>query len=130
MQLKVLLPIAVLIDEPVTKVVAEAADGAFCLLPRHVDMAAALVPGLLSFVAADGATGLLGIDEGMLVKCGAEVRVVTLNAVRGDDLATLRETVRRRFIELDEHERTARSALARLEAGVVRRFLQLGERTR
>jgi F-type H+-transporting ATPase subunit epsilon len=36
--------------------------------------------------------------------------------------------VQERFIELDEHERVARSALARLEAGVVRRFLQLGER--
>jgi F-type H+-transporting ATPase subunit epsilon len=128
MRLEVTLPSRVMLDQAVTKVVAEGQGGSFCLLPRHVDMTAALVPGLLSFTSADGAQGLLGIDEGVLVKRGGDVLVATLNAVRGDDLATLRAVVRERFIELDEHERVARSALARLEAGVVRRFLQLGER--
>jgi F-type H+-transporting ATPase subunit epsilon len=128
MRLEVTLPSRVMLDQAVTKVVAEGQGGSFCLLPRHVDMTAALVPGLLSFTSADGAQGLLGIDEGVLVKRGGDVLVATLNAVRGDDLATLRAAVQERFIELDEHERVARSALARLEAGVVRRFLQLGER--
>jgi len=45
MQLKVLLPTQVLVDEPVSKVVAEGEDGSFCLLPRHVDFTSALVPG-------------------------------------------------------------------------------------
>lgn len=129
MRLEVTLPSRVMLDQAVTKVVAEGQGGAFCLLPRHIDMAAALVPGLLSFTSADGAQGLLGIDEGVLVKRGGDVLVATLNAVRGDDLATLRAAVQARFIELDQHERIARSALARLEAGVVRRFLQLGERS-
>ena len=128
MRLKVTLPSRVVLDQAVTKVVAEGQGGSFCLLPRHIDMTAALVPGLLSFTTTDGATGLLGVDEGVLVKCGDDVLVATLNAVRGDDLATLRAAVQEKFIELDEHERVARSALARLEAGVVRRFLQLGER--
>jgi F-type H+-transporting ATPase subunit epsilon len=126
MRLEVTVPSRVMLDQAVTKVVAEGQGGSFCLLPRHIDMAAALVPGLLSFTSADGAQGLLGIDEGVLVKRGGDVLVATLNAVRGDDLATLRAAVRERFIELDEHERVARSALARLEAGVVRRFLQRG----
>jgi len=128
MRLEVTLPSRVMLDQAVTRVVAEGQGGSFCLLPRHIDMTAALVPGLLSFTSADGAQGLLGIDEGVLVKRGGDVLVATLNAVRGDDLATLRAVVQERFIELDEHERIARSALARLEAGVVRRFLQLGER--
>jgi F-type H+-transporting ATPase subunit epsilon len=37
MRLKVLLPTMVLVDEAVSKVVAEAENGAFCLLPKHVD---------------------------------------------------------------------------------------------
>lgn len=126
MRLEVTLPSRVMLDQAVTKVVAEGQGGSFCLLPRHADMTAALVPGLLSFTSADGAQGLLGIDEGVLVKRGGDVLVATLNAVRGADLATLRATVQEQFIELDEHERVARSALARLEAGVVRRFLQRG----
>ncbi len=62
------------------------------------------------------------------MKCGPEVLVSTRHAVPGDDLATLRRTVRERYVELDERERSARSALARLEAGVVRRFNELRER--
>ncbi len=52
MRLKVLLPTEVLVDEEVVKVTAEAENGSFCLLPRHIDFVAALVPSLLSFVKA------------------------------------------------------------------------------
>jgi F-type H+-transporting ATPase subunit epsilon len=126
-RLKVLLPTKVLIDEPVAKVIAEAENGSFCLEERHIDFVAALVPGLLSFRTPQNEEVFVAVDEGTLVKCGPEVLVSTRDAVRGPDLAELRDTVVRRFRELDEMERTARAALGRLEASVVRRFLQLGE---
>lgn len=125
MRLKVLAPSRVLVDEEVTKVVAEAENGWFCLLPRHVDFVAALVPGVLVFSTREGGEGLAAIDHATLVKCGAEVLVSTPRGVTGDDLATLQSVVEREFLQLDDRERTARSALARLEAGVVRRFVEL-----
>ncbi len=127
MRLKVLLPTQVLVDETVTKVIAEAENGSFCLLPRHVDFVAALVPGILAYTDLHGDEHFLAVDTGTLVKCAGEVLVSTLNAVPGTDLATLRETVERTFRNLDERERMARTALARLEAGALRRFLELGE---
>lgn len=128
MRLELLLPTHVLIDREVAKIVAEAADGHFGILPRHADLATALVPGILAYTPTGGAEGFVGVDEGVLVKCGETVTVSVLNAVEGRDLATLRATVRARYIELDEHARTAKSALARLEAGVVRRFIDFEER--
>lgn len=125
MRLKILLPNQVLVDERVTKVIAEAGNGFFCLLPRHVDFVAALVPGLLSFVAEEGQEEFLAVDEGMLVKCGQEVLVSTRNAARGPDLGTLRRTVEEQYQLLDERERLTRSALAKLEADLVRRFIDL-----
>jgi F-type H+-transporting ATPase subunit epsilon len=127
MRLLVLLPTEVLVDEPVAKVVAEAENGCFGMLPRHVDFAAALVPGLLAFTDARGGERLVAIDEGILVKCGPDVRVSTRNAVSGDSAAQLRETMRSRFRALDDEAQGARSALARLEAGALRRFLELEE---
>ena len=53
MRLKVLLPTKILIDEEVTKVVAEAEDGSFCILPRHIDFVSALVPGIFSFTSGE-----------------------------------------------------------------------------
>ncbi len=125
MRLKILLPSHILIDEPVQKIIAEGQDGPFCLEPRHVDFVSALKPGLLQFIAKDGQEVFVAMDEGILVKCADEVMVSAYNAVRGDDLATLKDTVEHRFRQLDESERIARSALARLEAGVVRRFIQM-----
>lgn len=125
MNLKVALPAAVLIDEPVQKIVVEAENGSFGILPRHIDFLAALVPGVLTYLDAKGREWFLGIDEATLVKCGDEVMISARNAVEGDDLSTLRHQVETAFILLDERERSARSALARLEAGIARRFVEL-----
>lgn len=125
MQFKVLLPTEVVVDEPVRKIVAEAANGSFCLKPRHTDFLTALVPGLLSFTTEDNVEYFLAVDEGILVKHGEEVLVSSRHAVRGQRLDELEALVRDRFEVLDERERTARSAVARLESDFVRRFLML-----
>jgi len=125
MNLKVLLPTEVLVQEDVAKVTAEAHNGSFCLLPKHVDFVAALVPGILSFETAGGREAFVAVDEGILVKCGQEVMVSTRNAVGGPDLGQLRRTVEERFKVLDDREKTARSAMVKIEAGFVRRFLEI-----
>ena len=127
MRLKLLLPTRVLIDEDVTKVVAEAENGSFCLLPRHVEFLAELVPGLIVFEDRDGAEQFVAVDEGMLVKHGAEVLLATRQAVRGGDLGQLRNTVQRQFATLDERERAAHAAVAKLEAIFLRGYLELAE---
>lgn len=125
MRLKVLLPTEVLVDAAVTKVIAEAENGSFCLLPRHIDFVAALVPGLFSFVSTEGREEFLAVDEGVLVKCGSQVMVSTRNAVIGPDLGTLKQMVEDQFRILDERERMARSAVVKLEADFVRRFIEM-----
>jgi F-type H+-transporting ATPase subunit epsilon len=127
MKLKVLLPSEVLIDEKVAKVVAEAENGYFCLLPRHIDFLAALAPGLLSFVTLQDVEQFLAVDQGILIKCGPDVLVSTRNAVWGPDLGSLEQTVRQRFRALDDREKMARSAFAKLEANFIRRFMELEE---
>ena len=127
MNLKVLLPVEVFLDEPVAKVVAEAENGSFCLLPRHIDFVAALAPGILIFNTPEGEERYLAVDTGTLVKCGEEVLVSAMGAVEGSELSALRRTVDERFLQLDEHDRLTRSALARLEAGTIRRFMHMEE---
>ncbi len=127
MYLRISLPTEVLVDDEVRKVVAEAENGSFCILPRHIDFVAALVPGILVFHDREDNESFAALDEGLLVKCGSSVFVSTRNGVQGDDLAELRKLVEERFLDLDEHERKARTALARLEAGTLRGFRELQE---
>ncbi len=128
MNLKVLLPNEVFLDQTVTKVVAEAVDGCFCLLPRHVDFVTALVAGLVSFEDEQQVEHFVATDEGVLAKVGLQVTISTRNAAQSDDLGRLKAAIHRQHGELDERERLARSASARLEAGLVRRFMELEKR--
>lgn len=126
MKLKVLTPTVVLIDRPITKVVAEAENGHFCLLPNHIDFVAALVPGILSITTETNEEVFVAVDEGILVKCNQEVLVSTRNAVEGKDLASLKQTVSEQYQILDEKEKLTRSALAQFEISMMRRFKELG----
>jgi F-type H+-transporting ATPase subunit epsilon len=126
MNLKILLPAEILLDHEVTKINAEAENGYFCLLPQHVDFTAALVPGVLSY-ESQGQDHFLAVDGGTLVKRGKEVLVSIRNAVRGPELGKLKEVVEEQFEELDEKEKKARTAAAKLEVDLLRRFLELKE---
>ena len=123
MIVRVILPSGILLEQEAAKVVAEAQDGSFCLLPRHIDFAAALVPGILVLEEANGEETFLAVDEGILVKRGAEVLVSTGNAVQGR-LGELRHVVSTEFRDTDERERQARLALDHLEASLVRQIFE------
>jgi F-type H+-transporting ATPase subunit epsilon len=125
MKFKLLLPTEVFLEEEVTRIVAEAQNGSFCLLPRHIDYVAALTPGLLCYEDTEGSEIFLAVDQGVLVKQEDQVLLSTRNAARGPDLGTLQRTVEEKFMVLDDREKTARSALAKIEASFVRRFLEI-----
>jgi len=125
MKLRVLLPERVAVDAQVAKVTAEAENGAFCLLPRHIDFVAALVPGLLAFEDEAGNETLWAVDQGVLVKCGDEVLVSTPRAIGGRALGELQQAVEEQFKVLDERQDRARSALKKIEADFVNRLVDL-----
>lgn len=125
MHLILLLPTQVLIDQPVTKVIAEAENGAFCLLPHHIDFLSALIPGILTFQTLEDEEVFVAVDHGILIKCGDEVLVSTPNAFRGSQLEGLRQEVEQQFYALDEQARRTRTAIARMETSLARQFTAL-----
>lgn len=125
MTLRIVTPTGVHLDVPATRLVAEAPNGAFGILPRHVDFVSELTAGILVYETPEGAERFVGLNTGTLVKCDHEVTIATRAAIDGETLGELKERVESTFLQLDEHERVARSALARLEAGVIRSFIDL-----
>ncbi|WP_323035782.1 ATPase [Pararhodobacter sp.] len=121
------LPSRILFDGPATRLRGEAVDGGFGILPNHIDFVTALVPSVLLIAQADGAERIFGIDEGLLVKKGAQVEITVRRGVESDSLDGLHDTVGSQFASLDDEERVARAALSRLEADMVRRFASLRE---
>lgn len=125
MQLKILLPFQVFAQqEAVTRIVAETYQGSFGILPRRLDCAAALAPGILTYETAAEGEIYLAVDQGVLVKTGTNVFVSVRNAIGGAELDQLRDAVEREFLEFDEREKSVRSVMAKLESGFVRRFME------
>ncbi len=124
MKLTVWLPYEVLLEEPVDRIKAEAPDGWFGLLPRHIDFVTALVPGVLTFQPCGKAEEYLAVDHGILVKCGPDVSISTRNAVRGTSLEKLKTEVEVQFRAREEREKAARAYEAKLEADLVRHLLE------
>jgi F-type H+-transporting ATPase subunit epsilon len=123
MNLKVLLPFQIFAEKTgVSRIVAETPKGSFGLLPHRLDCIAALTPGILIYETEAEGECYVAVDEGVLVKTGDDVLVSVRRAIGGMDLRRLRDSVEEEFLTLDEHEQSARLAIAKLETGFVRRF--------
>ena len=124
MNLKILLPFRIFLDlKQVSRIVAETREGSFGLLPHRLDCVAALVPGVLAYTLGDH-TAYLAVDQGVLVKSGADVMVSVRQAIQGTTLSELHETVKREYLSLNRQERDVRVAVARMESALLGRFAE------
>jgi len=124
MNLEVLLPYGIFAKKTdVSSIVAEAIGGSFGLLPHRRDCVAPLLPGILVYSTPTEGEAYIAIDEGVLIKTGADVRVSVRRAVAGTDLGHLRGMVEKQFTVLDARTDKVRSVMAKLEAGVLRRLV-------
>jgi len=123
MKLKILLPYQVFADPPdVVRIVAESIEGSFGILPNRLDCAAALVPGILLYETVSEGECCVAVDEGILIKSGAEVWVSVRRAIGGADLGQLHEAIEREFRTVDSQAQNVRSVMAKLETGFLRRL--------
>ena len=120
MSLEILLPIGVFINQPnVLRVVVDTTNGSYGLMPNRLDCVASLVPGILTYESKNCETVYVAVDEGVLVKMGAEVTVSVRRAIRGMDLTQLRDTVANEFLRIGEQERDVRNAVAKMDSGLI-----------
>ena len=124
MTLKVMLPTHVFLDIQVHKITAEGVNGSFGLFPRHVDFVSALASGIVSFHDENGEEHHMAVMEGVLVKKEDTVFISTRRAVTDTDLASLKTTVEKMFLEQKQKEKNMRTSATRIEAGFIRRFLE------
>jgi F-type H+-transporting ATPase subunit epsilon len=125
MNLKVLLPFRVFTEKrDIARIVAETSHGSFGILPHRLDCVAALLPGILIYEEKNKGEAYVAVDEGVLAKIGPDVFVSVRNAIAGKDLHELREAVEREFVILDQQDRNARMALAKMENSLVRSLME------
>ncbi len=126
MTLKILLPFKVFMEtKNVKRIVMETSGGSYGFLPQRLDCTAALRPGILLYETLNDGEKYIAIDEGVMIKSGAEVLVSVRNAIGDAPLGKLRSLVEKEMMHLDESEINARSIMAKLETGFIRNFQRL-----
>ena len=70
------------------------------------------------------ALSMSGLIKVCLVKAGDQVTVSVRRAVGGTDLGQLKDAVARDFLKLDEQERNVRTAVAKMESGLMGRLAE------
>ena len=125
MHLRILLPSEVFADKPdVVRITANTSAGSLGLLEHRLDCVAALVPGIMIYETKQDGVVYLALDEGVLVKTGADVLVSVRQAIGGEDLGKLRDAVKSTFLALDKEERSVREAVTKMEVGFIGRFAE------
>lgn len=123
MRLKLILPYKTILDKEVKKITAPGSNGEFQILPKHIDGTWTLTSGILT-VLADKKL-YYAINEGVVVKQGDIVYLSTFQAISGDSLKELTQTVKENLQILDEREKKAREILIRLEADTIKKFMEI-----
>ncbi len=126
MRLRIVTPLAVVIDEEgVVAVRAEDATGSFGILPHHADFLTSLAISVVSWESGDTTRHYCAVRRGVLtVRSGHDIDVATREAVPGDDLATLDETVLARFRADIETERMEHIESTRLHLNAIRQIMR------
>jgi len=125
MRLRITTPLAVVTDEDgIVALRADDASGSFGILPGHADFLTSLAICAVSWKSRDGTRHYCAVRRGVLsVTTGQDIAIVTREAVPGDDLATLDQTVLSRFRADIETERIERVDSTRLQLNAIRQIV-------
>jgi F-type H+-transporting ATPase subunit epsilon len=125
MRLRIVTPLSVVIDEDgVLAVRAEDATGSFGILPRHADFLTSLAISVVSWESSNRTRHYCAVHRGVLsVGSGYDIAVATREAMPGDNLVTLDQTVLARFRADIETERTEHVESTRLQLNAIRQIM-------
>ena len=126
MRLRIITPLEVVVDEEgISALRGEDSTGCFGILPGHADFLTSLVVSVVRWDGGDGRRHFCAVRRGVLsVVAGRDVAVTTREAVTGDDLESLDQTVLTRFRADVEAERTEHVETTRLHLDAIRQIMR------
>lgn len=126
MRLRIITPLSVVVDEDGIRALrAEDATGGFGVLPRHAHFLTRLTISVVGWKSADATRHFCAVRGGVLsVTGGQDISIATREAIVGDDLATLDQTVLARFRTDIETERTEHVESTRLQLNAIRQIMR------
>ena len=83
LNLRIYTPSQLFLEEVITKISIYGKEGFYTILPNHIDYVSSFDDGVLVFEKEDKSRIFVGINQGILIKCGREIQISTFNALFG-----------------------------------------------
>lgn len=83
------------LEEVIKKITVYGNEGCYTIFPNHKDYISSFDDGMLFFTKEDNEKIFVGLNQGILTKCGREIQISTFNAIYGgNSIETLKENVK------------------------------------
>ncbi|EHJ91562.1 F0F1 ATP synthase subunit epsilon [Vreelandella boliviensis] len=123
MKLKIITPLAIIVEEEIDSLRAEDASGSFGILKSHAPFLTSLSLSILSWRVST-TEQFCAVRGGVLtVAKGGAIEITTREAVIGNDLATLGADVLARFEAEAEEEKVEHVESMRLQVNAIRQMI-------
>ena len=123
MRLRIITPLAVVVDEDIESLRAEDASGSFGILKAHAPFLTALEISIVSWRTAETERFCALRGGVMTVGDASAIDIATREAVTGDDLATLDSNVLAQFRSDADDERSEHVEAMRLQFNAIRHMV-------
>ncbi|MBR2141239.1 MAG: hypothetical protein IJ853_02685 [Rickettsiales bacterium] len=129
LNLRIYIPDKLFLEEVVVKVSVLGKEGFYTILPNHLDYVSSFEDGIIFFKKQTEENVFIGVNQGVLVKCGREIQVSTFNAVYGgntiEELKNVLKSSIKRENELISIEKKIKTSLKNIEFELFRKIKTL-----
>ena len=112
-----------ILDEEILSLVAEDRSGYLGIEAGHINFLTVLMPTILRYKNRDGSEQYIAVNGGILQVENGSVTIAAREAVAGEDMARLEETLSLEMAKEEADERMARVSLERIGIMMMRNFL-------
>lgn len=132
LNLRIYTPSQIFLEEVVKKVSVYGKEGLYTIFPNHQDYVSSFEDGMLYFDKQNGERVYIGINQGILTKCGREVQISTFNSIYGgNSVEQLKENVEKAIAESMEEaeiDKKLKTSLRQIELELLEQIRLFGKR--
>ncbi len=120
------------LEEVIKKIYVYGKEGLYAIFPNHQDYISSFEDGMLYFEKENNKKVYIGINQGILTKCGREVQISTFNSIYGgNSIEELKKNVEKAIFESQneiEIDKKLKTSLKQIEFELLEQIKLFGKK--
>ena len=127
MNLKVYTPTELVLEEQIVSFTFTERTGSVCLKPNHIDYISSFTLSTMVFVNINNEKKIIVANNGILIKCGRDLKLSSYVLEIGSDLENLKLDLEKKVDSEMEMRKQLQKSLKNLEYHMFKRIMELNK---